>query len=344
MTALATSSGPLEADALVKRQDMRLTTFNSRSLGFVHGAQSASGSWLRGPMLATIMGFLQASRRHRSLLGSKGACRVLGLGCVLAITTSAGVAMGDPTSCIQAHGNAQELQSAGRLLEARKLFESCAARECPQMIQKDCKVMGKAVGLAIPTLIIAAVNQEGLALKNFRIELDGIAVQPDGAIEPIPVDPGIHHLTLLTPGRPATKSKIVVHAEDGNQRVTVQLVAPPESDTKFRDTGYLFAGVGAAALASFAGFGISGYLDQRELESHARQLADRDDLRLVDRMRRKYVIADVSLGIGLVSLGAATYLLYVTQGSSNNTATRAKTAIFLRGSAEGGAFFVHREF
>jgi hypothetical protein len=50
------------------------------------------------------------------------------------------------------------------------------------------------------------------------------------------------------------------------------------------------------------------------------------------------------LAMGLVFLGAATCLLYVTHRSDHNTASGVKTAIFLRGSAEGGAVFLHREF
>jgi hypothetical protein len=85
-------------------------------------------------------------------------------------------------------------------------------------------------------------------------------------------------------------------------------------------------------------------LDQRKLDSRSTRIDNPADLRLADRMRREYVIADISLGIGLVSAGAATYLLYITRNSPRDASPHAKTALQLNAAAGGAAVTLRGEF
>jgi hypothetical protein len=210
--------------------------------------------------------------------------------------------------------------------------------------------MGTAVEKAIPTLSLTALDHNGLPLSNYSVELDGILLSPEAVRQPIPVDPGTSHLSLRVPGTPVTSLTFPVRAKEKNQRVTVRLAAPepafsPEPQfARVRTAGYVLGGIGVVGLASFIGFGLAGYKDERQLESNRVSINERDDLRAVDKMRQKYVVADVSLGIGLVSLGAATYLLYVTPPSKTHAPALATTAVFLRGSTDSGALFVRSEF
>jgi len=111
-----------------------------------------------------------------------------------------------------------------------------------------------------------------------------------------------------------------------------------------RTTGYVLAGVGAVGLLSFGVFGVLGYRDQHRLEQESGQSGVANDYALADSMHRKYMVADVSLGISLVSLGAATYLLLSTHDSARGASSIAKTALYLNGLVGGGGLGVKGEF
>jgi hypothetical protein len=80
--------------------------------------------------------------------------------------------------------------------------------------------------------------------------------------------------------------------------------APVPVAPKPRTLGWIFGGVGVLALGSFGYFGLSGKSLDNELE---RECAPRCSSDRVDHVRTQYIVADVSLGVGLVSLALATY-------------------------------------
>jgi hypothetical protein len=80
----------------------------------------------------------------------------------------------------------------------------------------------------------------------------------------------------------------------------------------------MLGGVGIAALGSFTYFALSGKAEERKLRRCAPD-CEPDD---VTPMRTRYLVADVSLGVAALSLGAAGYLLLFT-GSDADGETRA---------------------
>ena len=65
-------------------------------------------------------------------------------------------------------------------------------------------------------------------------------------------------------------------------------------------------GIGVLALGSFAIFGLGGKSDVNNLENTCKPHCAESD---VDKARTKLIIADISLGVGIVALGVATYLI-----------------------------------
>jgi len=278
-------------------------------------------------------------RSLRRALGSV----LLRIGCLLVFATAPASAERDPAECIQTHANAQEQADKGRLFEARRLFESCATNDCPKLIQADCKTLGKAVEKSTPTLNLTVLDHNGGTPAELRIEVDGVLLPTDASKQPIALDPGERRFKLSAPGYPDADVTILVKQKEKNQTAVVRFAAPDPIASKVRTAGYVFAGISAVGILSFTGFAISGYADQHRLESSASRIDD-SNLRLADRMHHKYAISDMSLGIGLVSLGAATFLLYVTRNSPESATPMAKTAVYFRGSADGGGLVLKREF
>lgn len=377
-TPLATSPCPLEVLEPSKPQGMSLANFNSTFPNFemrhpaafsfeatydACGASSTSNAvfwpcsrqtpyskhklsrdlFRRGLIHATGKGVLQSPRENQLAFRGTYGWPFWRLGCVLALTANAALAQQDPAECIRAHAKAQELESTGKLIQALKEFEACATNGCPKLIQKDCNVLGRAVEQAIPTLSLTALDHTGQPLSKYRIELDGVSLLPEIARQPIPVDPGERHVKVVVPGRPPTFVTVPVRSDRKHQNTIIQLPAPDPVVSGTRTASYVLTAMSVVGLVSFVGFGVSGYLDQHELESKSNISTERNDLRLADQMRQKYVIADVSLGISLVSLGAATYLWFVAQDAEKPPAY-AKTAVYLNGSTNGGTVFVRGTF
>jgi hypothetical protein len=70
----------------------------------------------------------------------------------------------------------------------------------------------------------------------------------------------------------------------------------------------VFGAVGVAALGSFVYFAVDAKSDVDDLEDTCAPGCDQSD---VDRASRKALIADISLGVGVVALAAAGWVVFV---------------------------------
>jgi hypothetical protein len=87
----------------------------------------------------------------------------------------------------------------------------------------------------------------------------------------------------------------------------VPLPVPRERDERsVAPAAYVLGAAGVVGVAVFATFALLGKSGQRHLESTCSPRCDPAD---VDALRTKFLIADVALAAGVVSLGAATYLV-----------------------------------
>ncbi len=71
---------------------------------------------------------------------------------------------------------------------------------------------------------------------------------------------------------------------------------------------YLLGGAGLVSLGVGAGFGISGWSQKATLDPCKGNCSNRD----VDTMQRTFLVSDVTTGLGLLALAAAT-VVYLTR-------------------------------
>lgn len=250
----------------------------------------------------------------------------------------------DPAECISTHADAQVLVKAGKLLEARKKFDACAVADCPKVIQKDCKNLGKTVDKSIPTLRLSLFEPDGKAVNGFEVELDGTALPLSASEEPIEVDPGTRKFRLSAPNYPTAELSVDVRGGQKNRTIVVQFAPRDPASRKIRNLGQILTGVGAFGIVTFAAFEVSARLDQADLGDRASRPRTDRDYELVNRMHTKYLVADVSLGVGLVSLGVATYLLLTTKDSVAPVTPKPLIGFDVRASREGAAAYLGGSF
>jgi hypothetical protein len=216
------------------------------------------------------------------------------------------------------------------------MFRACSAQQCPKVVRSDCAKALAQLEESQPSIVIAAQDTNGADLQGVRVQIDGrtVASRLDGS--PIAVDPGEHAFDFAAEGYPAVAQKLVIRVSEKNRLVRITFQAPvkepPRETTPPKTTpettkpgegggggapvlAYLLGGVGVLGLGSFAYFGITSRNELADLRATCAPFCEQGQL---DDVKTKMLIADVSLGVGIVALGAAT-VLFLTHSSSSST-------------------------
>jgi hypothetical protein len=171
-------------------------------------------------------------------------------------------------------------------------------------------------------------------LTGLEVHRNGGRLSPAAWGSPQPVDPGRHTIVARAPGR-RPWSRIVEVGPDGDaQTVEVPVLSPlparraapasmpsavpearrPRAQSSMRQTfGFALLGTGVACVAVGSYFGISSLNKRAESDSICDRSVcptrDREAVRLNDEAHRDAWIANIGIGIGLISAGAGAYLL-----------------------------------
>ena len=230
----------------------------------------------------------------------------------------------NPQDCAQAYERAQEENKTGQRISALAHLKTCVALECPAFIREDCARWMAQAESALPTVVFS-VDEDGNDLTDVAILCDGkpLTGKLDG--KAVPVDPGLHTFSFKVSGHGSVERKVLAREGEHNRIIKVAFnsttkIPPPmepgsassatafQAGTNAHSGGlapYAFAGVGILGLAGFATFAILGNSQAGDLE---RSCSPDCQPGQVDSVKTKYHLADVSLGVGLVSVGVATYL------------------------------------
>jgi hypothetical protein len=261
---------------------------------------------------------------------------VLAASVVLASWSSPARADGD--ACLAAPVEGQQLQRAGKLLAARDRFASCARKACPAEIIQDCTRWGQQVASAVPSVILVARDGKGRDLVDVEVAIDGQAAVAVGA-RGLELDPGSHRFVfhrqhaadvevsvLLREGE---RDRPVAAAFDVPARRPAATEEPPATPSRpVPVAAWITGAVGVLGFASFATFGVLGVSDRASSGCDVGCSQSQKDH--VDGELRA---ADISLGVGVVALGVATWL-YLTR----RTVLASEAVLVEVGPAPGGGF------
>ncbi len=235
--------------------------------------------------------------------------------------------LADTQECAAAYEKAQELKQETNLRQARDQLLVCAQDSCPDFIKGDCgKWLGE-VEAAMPSVVFVVRDADGNDIVDVTVKMgeDVLVEQLDGRA--VNVNPGQQTFTFEIPGQDPVTKKVLITQGQKNRAVKIQLErddpgegegggATGEGDgatidggevlegTPNRTLAYIFGGVGGAGLISFAAFAAIGKSDENGLRDSCSPNCEDSQ---VDGVKKKYLIADVSLVLGIVSLGVGTY-------------------------------------
>lgn len=208
-------------------------------------------------------------------------------------------------ACLSSYEKAQRLRLDKKLLAAKSELLVCARAECPQVLRRDCSTWLGEVDAALPSVVVAA-RAGSAEVTDVRVLVDGRALAESLDGSALSLDPGQRLFRFERAGAAAVEQKVLIRAGEKNRRLEVDFGGTTEraEAEPSRLPVYALLGVGAVALGSFSYFALESHSKRQDLESCKGHCAEAD----VDAVQRDQLIADVSLGVGLVALGVAAYL------------------------------------
>ncbi len=281
--------------------------------------------------------------------------RLGGLGlCGLLMVPGAALA-DEKQDCAASYERAQEFRQASKLRQARVQLIQCAQAACPEFVRVDCGRWLGEVEESMPSVVFVARDAKGNDLTDVVVKIgdDVVADQLDGRATP--VDPGAQTFTFEADGHDPIEKKLIVAQGEKNRAITVTFAGgglepatEPDGEggaaevdagetlkkTPNRTLAYVLGGVGVLGIGGFALFGSAGKSQEADLrDSCAPNCADSK----VDEVKTKYLFADISLGVGIVSLGVATYFFLSPPGGGDAPAD-SKAVRFDVAATPGGGF------
>ncbi len=264
---------------------------------------------------------------------------IVSLGALLALVPQTAAAAppakpggGAKTACLAAHEEALALRDQKKPHAAREKFVACARVECPTVVRKECGEQVALVEKDAPTVVLEARDESGADTTSVRVSMDGspIASRLTGAA--VDVEPGEHLFRFERDSGTAVEQRVLVVEGEKNRKVVAEfasLVAkppqgesgppPPHESTHVPVVAYVVGGVAIAALGSFAFFAVSGKDAEKDLAHSCSPSCSDDQLAPV---KRDYLIADVSLGIGVVAAVVTAVLVFPALTNSRAASAR----------------------
>jgi hypothetical protein len=262
-------------------------------------------------------------------------------------------------TCAAAYETAQEFRKAAKLRRAKEMLEACARESCGKFIQRECTVWLEQLQQDLPSIILSVKDATGAPLTDVEVTVDGVpaATALNGAA--IAVDPGLREFRFNARGHAEILQQVNILQGQQSRPIEVRFEErADEPRVKEPDLGhadesaktdaaagssnssapYVIGGVGVLGLV---GFGVLGALG-RNAHQELRQCFPECARAKVDRVSTLYAAANVSLGVGVVGIGAATVLLLTSRSSSTTRSTGVSRNAKLRAidvrQTRGGVF------
>jgi hypothetical protein len=271
--------------------------------------------------------------------------------------------------CAAKQKQLQALEQSGHLREARDAALECSPAVCGELVSQQCRTRHQILEEEIPSVVATAVDERGAPLVEVEVRVDGalLTTRIDG--QGFVLDPGLHEFSFSAKDRSPYVQKILIVQGERNRRVSAVLqpvpsvpsagateaaaavaATPPanaapaaaapvaasaavvtEPSRHVSGWTYVVGGVGVAALGTSIALATWGHTDNQLLD----QCAPNCSQESVDHVRHLYIAADISLGVGVVALGVATWMYFSTPRSAEPRADQAGNQFDVRIAPQG---------
>lgn len=269
--------------------------------------------------------------KHASLLASLVVCSAI-----------PNIALADTHACVEAAHEGQRLRDLGNLHSARNTFLQCAADECPAVVRESCQKWGAELEPRVPTVVFAAHDGESHDMVNVRVTMDGKEVTRALDGHSVAVDPGPHEFVFEAEGFPALHQSFVVREGEKMRTLTASFRksdAKSSAESANQQSVVPLVVSGAVAAVGVAGFTIFGLMGKSDRDALANSCAPTQTCASSDvsAAQTKWIVADVSLAVGVIGAGVFTTLLVLPMFKSEPQAAKAGHVHVGAAPTKGGA-------
>jgi hypothetical protein len=230
------------------------------------------------------------------------------------------------SECFTRHEEAQVRRREGRLLDARAGLRVCSGASCPAAIRADCVDWLDQVGRSVPTIVVTA-RAKGIDLTDVRVFIDDRLATERLSGAAIEIDPGQHKLRFEAPPWPALERNVLISEGVKGRSMDVDFApldelprapAPaatavaPQTTFRLQTSDYVTGGIAAASLVTAGYLGATAISEKRQLERDCAPACSDDQ---AGPVRTKLLVADIALGVAVVSLAVGLYLHLTGKGS-----------------------------
>jgi hypothetical protein len=145
----------------------------------------------------------------------------------------------NPRACKAVYKNAQELERAGHLRDARELLMTCARQVCGAALHQQCSAMFSQLdSTEIPSVLPIVTDESGQPRVDVQVRVDGQLLASHLSGQALPVDPGLHEFSFAAGGGLSATQKVLVVEGQLNRSISVSLHGsdkPPAEATASTD-------------------------------------------------------------------------------------------------------------
>ncbi|MGO8998856.1 MAG: hypothetical protein ACLQVI_36490 [Polyangiaceae bacterium] len=269
----------------------------------------------------------------------------------VAVLAASAPALGDvKQECVDASTEGQSLRDAAKLTQARDRFVACARDACPAIVRKACADWLADVDRRIPTVVLRAKLADGTDVVDARVSLDGAPLAHGLGGAAVPIDPGEHTVRFERDGAAPVEEHVVIVEGERDRVVTARFAGPAaaadtsssttdeapsaEGSRKMTPLTIGLVAVGGVGIVSFASFAIVATSNLNNLRQTCAPYCSPSQL---NDVKTEALVADISLGVGLVALAAAAYVFF-SQGKATPAPAAATSAIVDVRAVPGGGY------
>jgi hypothetical protein len=238
------------------------------------------------------------------------------IGSLASVTAPTSSARADEIGACKAaaeEGDARRVE--GKLRAARERFLACSRPTCPAVIRDACIESFTELERTLPTVVVRARDARGKDVLGVRVLIDGEPVLARLTGTAVPADPGPHRFRYEAASGDAREEQVLVAQGERNRLIQVAFdvdLDPDGARPRGAEAGDrprpslvpigVTSGLGVAGMVAFTVLHLSGWSDYDTLRAQGCGDTHPCD---AGGVRSKLIAADVSLGVGIASLGAA---------------------------------------
>jgi len=128
---------------------------------------------------------------------------------------------GDKAACKTAYKNAQASEQASRLRDAKEQYLACSKVACGAFLRPECTTKYTQLTSDIPSVIPVVTDENGNAVAEVQLKVDGETVTSRLDGRAIEVDPGMHEFVFTSSAGVIATQKMMVVAGQRNSPIAV---------------------------------------------------------------------------------------------------------------------------